>query len=91
MEWKHVKYVVEIKRVLRCESTETKQFCTKETPTEYKSEGYGGRSEAAIAKEYEVRDVPKVETCDQSIFRQEVNQLDLVLVINAVNAKVESP
>ena len=60
MELKHVKYVVEIKRVLRCDTSETKQFCTKETPTEITHNPYGNRSEAVFAREYEVREVPKV-------------------------------
>ena len=86
MSSEHVKYVVEIKQVYQTTETVAEQFCTKETPTD-KHDGY---SRPAMAKEYDIRDVTKREFKERSVYRQEASAIDLVGVINAVNAKASS-
>lgn len=81
----HVKYVVEIKQIIRVTTSEMKQFCTSETPTEIQEESYANRKATAYDRKYDLREVPKVEIAERSVYRQEVEQIELVKVINAVN------
>jgi hypothetical protein len=80
----HVRYVVEIKQVKKIESVETKQVCTKETPTDKVEYDTGTRKTFAMAKEHQVVEVPKVEIVERSVYRQEVESLRLCDVIRAV-------
>ncbi len=86
MKFEHRKYIVTITRYGERTTTETKSLIVSETPTEIVEDGYSNRKTAAVDKKYEVRDVPKVESIEQQVYRQEVETLDLIAVINAVNA-----
>lgn len=80
----HVKYVVEIKRVVRVETVKQENLVTKETPTDKVESQYGDRKTYAAIKEYQVVDVPKVEVTERSVYRQEVESLQVSDVIHAV-------
>lgn len=80
----HVRYVVEIKQIRKIESTETKQVCVKETPTDKVEYDTATRKTYAMAKEYQAVDVHKVEIVERSVYRHEVESLQVSDVIHAV-------
>ena len=85
MAYEHFKYVVEIKQIGLETTTETKEFCTLKEPTELKDNSYG-RSETAYKQAFEVRDIPVTRTAEWQVYRQEVKQINLKAVIDAVNS-----
>ncbi len=86
MESTHKKYVIEITEVVAITKSEIQQFVTSEAPTEIKSEEQYNRGKPVMAKTYENRAVDVTREDKQSVYRQEVETLDLIAVINAVNA-----
>lgn len=86
MGTEHVRYIVEITQVTRVTSTETKEFCTKQEPTEIMEDGYsGGRKQVTYKKDFEVREIPKVEIVERRVYRQELSDLQIWKVVEAVN------
>lgn len=86
MTIEHIRYVVEIKQVYQVTQTVPEQFCTKETPTTIEDSRQYHSGEKLVAKEYDVRDVTKRELKERQVYRQEIDALNLVGVIDAVNS-----
>lgn len=79
-------YIVTIQEVFVESKPETNSFITSKTPTDKASDESYNRGAKLYEEKYEVRDYVKHETKERQVYRQEVETLDLVAVINAVNA-----
>lgn len=82
----HVRFIVEIKQVKRIDSEKSENVVVKETPTEHQE-----YNRCATAKEYVTRIVPHTEVVERSIYRQEVDDLNVHRVIESVLAAAVAP
>lgn len=81
------KYIVSITKVQVVESKKTEQVCIKETPTDKTKQGtYGGRDEVLFEREFQPVEKVAREKYEAKVYEQTVDSIDLVAVINAVNA-----
>lgn len=78
-------YIVKITKKTEWNRPAMEKMVKHEKPTEIKEKSYGG-SEVAYEREYEMVEVLKACENSEDVYEQHVKNLDLVAVINAVNA-----
>lgn len=75
------KYVLTVVQVDTAEVVKTERFQTKHTPTSERD----SYNHIAYADEWDVREVATDEKFERQLYRQELDQIDLVAVISAAN------